>query len=702
MSLRSWLRKKARGILYDTPPYAPGHSGGLISLGLVPRTKINYAAEVGEGLTSSVFMSPVKWLQRTFPEAPFEVLRVGTEEDEEVFGHPLTQLLRRPNAYYTGNALWSATIFSWIHGNGYWVKLRTPRTNTPWYSNTTGEVLELWYVPHWLIEPKFPRDNSVFISHYLYSAGGGTKPVEVAPENVVHFRNGIDPRNPRKGLSLIESEVREMFTDAEAANYAASILKNMGVPGLVISPKHIPGVDIEVSPEARDALKAEVKETLTGDKRGDPLVTSGPTEVVPFGFDPKSMDVQAIRSGNESRLCAALGIPAAVVGFVSGMEQTKVGATMLSLKRLAWEGCIIPMQNSFSEAVEMGLLPEFEAKPENFRCWFNYSDVPAMQENMLETARAIDLAVRGGWVMVSTGQKKLGVDVDPAQNVYLRRVDTVEVPEGTIRENEPEEPGPDEEGIPPAKSRIKSASDRRFLRVQGRLEREAKADIADLFASESRAMQKAHRQSVKSETKDWLENVAAELRARWEALLAEIIGKSIAEGWELAEDEISELIDFDVYEPRAATFARTQAAAKVQEITETTAGQIREVIADAIEQGWSTDKTTKAIKETYEDFGRVRAETIARTETSNAVNHGKHKAAEETAAETGLELERVWSAVNDGRTREAHSNANGQVRKMGAAFLVGGESLMYPGDPAGSAANVIRCRCTQIFREIQS
>jgi hypothetical protein len=30
---------------------------------------------------------------------------------------------------------------------------------------------------------------------------------------------------------------------------------------------------------------------------------------------------------------------------------------------------------------------------------------------------------------------------------------------------------------------------------------------------------------------------------------------------------------------------------------------------------------------------------------------------------------------------------------MDQAFEVGGEMLMYPGDPAGSAGNVINCRC---------
>ena len=39
-----------------------------------------------------------------------------------------------------------------------------------------GRVVELWYVPHWTIKPEWPQDGSVFISHYLYSPGGGAAP----------------------------------------------------------------------------------------------------------------------------------------------------------------------------------------------------------------------------------------------------------------------------------------------------------------------------------------------------------------------------------------------------------------------------------------------------------------------------------------------------------------------------------------------
>jgi uncharacterized protein with gpF-like domain len=56
--------------------------------------------------------------------------------------------------------------------------------------------------------------------------------------------------------------------------------------------------------------------------------------------------------------------------------------------------------------------------------------------------------------------------------------------------------------------------------------------------------------------------------------------------------------------------------------------------------------------------------------------------------------QKEWVAVNDARTRDDHSAANGQVVDQDADFIVGGAPLKYPGDPSGPAQQVVNCRCT--------
>ena len=99
-----------------------------------------------------------------------------------------------------------------------------------------------------------------------------------------------------------------------------------------------------------------------------------------------------------------------------------------------------------------------------------------------------------------------------------------------------------------------------------------------------------------------------------------------------------------------------------------------------------------------------RATVVARTETMGAVNAARDDswgalAAELTGEGTPRVFERVWLATDDQRTRDSHRQAEGQRRRLGVPFTVGGVPLMHPGDPAGPAGEVIQCRCTTVLLE---
>lgn len=62
-------------------------------------------------------------------------------------------------------------------------------------------------------------------------------------------------------------------------------------------------------------------------------------------------------------------------------------------------------------------------------------------------------------------------------------------------------------------------------------------------------------------------------------------------------------------------------------------------------------------------------------------------------SEDADELESVWLATLDGKTRPTHWAAWGQRVPIGTAFTVGAASLMFPGDPTGPPEEVKNCRC---------
>lgn len=90
-----------------------------------------------------------------------------------------------------------------------------------------------------------------------------------------------------------------------------------------------------------------------------------------------------------------------------------------------------------------------------------------------------------------------------------------------------------------------------------------------------------------------------------------------------------------------------------------------------------------------------RAEAIVRTEMGRVAQTSSYASLSELAKrDTGLMKE--WVATLDRRVRPDHLAAHSQRRKVDEPFTVGGEDLMYPLDPRGSARNTVSCRCVSV------
>lgn len=383
------------------------------------------AKKIGNGTGVSVVMSVVQWVQRAWAEAPPAVVLVDEEGEFDYQAmHPAGKLLQNPNPAYGYDELAAGIVFSWIWaGNVYLLKIR----------NGLGRVVELWWVPHWMMEPRWPRDGSEFISHYDYFPGAAA-PIEIDPADVIHLRNGIDPANPRKGLSQVQSALPELFTDITASEMSAAIVDNHGVPGLVVSPD---GDESISGDEARDAER-RINAKTRGGRRGRTIVMTGKTKVEQFGFDPSRMALDSLHDIAEERMCSLTGVPSAVVGFSAGLEQTRVGASMKELRKLAWSNCMIPNQRQVANQLTRQLLREFESK-ENAFIVFDQRKVEALQESRNELAERVDRAINGGWLTVAHGKRIMGLEPEPGDEVYLRRISVIEVPASVGRRELPEE-----------------------------------------------------------------------------------------------------------------------------------------------------------------------------------------------------------------------------------------------------------------------
>lgn len=119
--------------------------------------------------------------------------------------------------------------------------------------------------------------------------------------------------------------------------------------------------------------------------------------------------------------------------------------------------------------------------------------------------------------------------------------------------------------------------------------------------------------------------------------------------------------------------------------------EISDAITRGIIQGKSYPDMARDIKDWY-DKGAYQADRIIRTEGHRVREQGTQNAFEQAEAE-GVEMKKRWNSSLDTNTRDEHGAADGQEVDVNDRFIVGGEELEYPGDPAGSAWNVINCRC---------
>lgn len=141
---------------------------------------------------------------------------------------------------------------------------------------------------------------------------------------------------------------------------------------------------------------------------------------------------------------------------------------------------------------------------------------------------------------------------------------------------------------------------------------------------------------------------------------------------------------------------RSKLANRIKWITNTTEEifkeTVRAITEAGIQAGESIYQMTEAIRKELNISEVYRAERISRTEVAAASNEASIAGAESV----GMELNKVWIAFIDDRTREDHIALDGEVRGFDEDFLPG---LPYPCAVGADAEQVINCRCTVGYEE---
>lgn len=344
-------------------------------------------------------------------EPPIRVRRLNPDNTKTWLpDNPLALLLEDPNPVH--DALEVRFWTQWarhLDGNAY---LRKIRAGDP----LTGNVIALWPISPALIRPVTEKYSSNFIDYYRYDYAPG-KWDPIPPQNMLHFRIGIDDRDMRLGMSPLKRLMREVASDDEATKFADALLKNFGVPGLVVE---VPS-ESTLDENAAIGLKAQVSSAFGSDNRGNVGILTGGATMKQFGFNPEQLNLKGLHDIPETRIAAVMGVHPGIAGLSVGIEQAANYASMKQVRENFTEVKLVPTWRMDAAKLNKQLRPDFTNDPK-VCVEYDLTDVRALQEDEDRKYTRLNTAIQGFWIRPSEAREETGFPEDPELDaLWLQR-----------------------------------------------------------------------------------------------------------------------------------------------------------------------------------------------------------------------------------------------------------------------------------------
>ncbi len=341
---------------------------------------------------NSALFACLMTLMDAYCEPPLRVYRrTGPGKQRELPDHPLQALLDDPNPTLTAEELWSWVCFAKaLDGNAF---LRKIRTGHP----TRGLPIELWPLPPTRVEL---LSEGAFISGYRYWWAPG-KHDDIPPENIVHYRRGLDPQDQRRGLSSVKRLIRQVTSDERATAWTDRLLANYALPGLLVKVKR------ELTADQAAELKAHVRSLFSGDRMGDVGVLDNDSDFEQFGFNPDEMQLAELHKIPETRIAAATRVPAIVAGLQAGLERSTF-ANFKEAREAFTEGTMVPLWRADAARTDKALRPDFERDPKVF-VGHDLTLVRALQEDVNARGTRLHTAVGGPYMTPNEARAEQGL-----------------------------------------------------------------------------------------------------------------------------------------------------------------------------------------------------------------------------------------------------------------------------------------------------
>jgi len=375
-----------------------------------------FRALVKEGYkANSAVFACVSALAFSFPEPPLMTWKEGKHGLEIDAQHEIRKLLRRPNPDM-GEAEFAqfAIIYAAIGGNVYVWKQRS----------ATDRVVALWPLHDGMITPIPGRTTEEgIVAYYELDRGDGQK-TTIHKNDMIQWKWMVDPEQPWRGIGGIQAAAREVDADNEATKYQFSLLKNNGVPPVVVT--LVQGD--ELTEEKARRLRNEWVQKYGGENRGAPAFLEAGMTATKLGFDLQEMAFEALKAVPEARICASFRVPPVIAGLNVGLKRSDYGDG--NARRGFAEDTLAPLWRSFAAELEAGLVDEFRSRGGDVVLRHDLSDVRALQGDEDKKWERVTRAYQSGLIRRSDGKRELGLPVDAGDEVY--KEDTVSIGAPTV------------------------------------------------------------------------------------------------------------------------------------------------------------------------------------------------------------------------------------------------------------------------------
>jgi HK97 family phage portal protein len=303
-------------------------------------------------------------------------------EFDEVFDHPILELIRNPNPWQR----WA----EFAHLNYYSLELCGNR----FWHNVMGQgIVSALYT----MAPQHTRvvpSETAFVAGYVYGRDG-TIEAEFETDEVLHCKFMPSLRNPYYGVGPLAAMFQEADMDAASTASELARWRNDARPdwALMLPP--------ESSRPNVEALEANIESRFRGvSNRGKFLITTG-TDIKPLQWSAKEMEYIAGKGDCTKRILAAFGIPESEV-FMNdaNLASSRTGSVQYMRNTIA------PRVYAQAEELTQTLLPLFGIEPGEM--WFSI-DNPVPSDEAATATLMVSL-VGGRILTVNEARSELGYD----------------------------------------------------------------------------------------------------------------------------------------------------------------------------------------------------------------------------------------------------------------------------------------------------